>query len=265
MLGENEIVVPGSGRTVSELLSNLHTVNNDSLKEEKGLSTTEMLITVNGVELSALNGSETLLQDGDVVVLIPTFHGGTEEKFSVPSWEAIIGLVGQLSDKIRASGEYFDSILGIARGGLIPMRLISDLLHIRNLYTFSCEYYSDQPGERKVAPRLVVPLPSRLEGSNALIIDDIADTGSSLLLAKEHAIESGMRSVRTAVLFVKDTSIPRPDFAVETTDSWVIFPWEIYETSIALMKRGIRGEMLVAMGIPRKVVVEVDRIARTRK
>lgn len=265
MLGGNEIVVSGSGRTVGELLSNLHTISDGSLKEEKGLSTTDALITVNGVELSALNGSETLLQDGDVVVLIPTFHGGTEEKFSVPSWETIIGLAGQLSDKIRASGEHFDTIMGIARGGLIPMRLISDLLHIRNVYTFSCEYYSDQPGERKVAPQLVVPLPSKISGSNALIIDDIADTGSSLILAKEHAIDSGMRSVRTAVLFVKDTSIPRPDFAAETTDSWVIFPWEIHEATIALLKKGIQGEMLVAMGIPRRVVVEVDRNARPRK
>ena len=257
--------MPGSGRTVRELLCNLPIVDNDSSREESGLSTNEALITVNGVELSELNGAETLLQEGDVVVLIPTFHGGAEERFFVPSWETIIRLVGQLSEKIKASGEHFDTILGIARGGLIPVRLISDILHIRNFYTFSCEYYTNQPGERKVAPRVVVPLPSRLDGSNALIIDDIADTGASLLLAKEHATHSGLRSVRTAVLFVKNTSISRPDFAAETTDSWVIFPWEIYETSSALLEKGIQGEALVSMGLPRRVVEEVDGLAKTRK
>jgi molybdopterin synthase sulfur carrier subunit len=34
------------------------------------------LILVNGKEISVLNGLETLLKDGDEVVLIPVIHGG---------------------------------------------------------------------------------------------------------------------------------------------------------------------------------------------
>lgn len=34
------------------------------------------LILVNGKEISALNGLQTLLNDGDEVVLIPVTHGG---------------------------------------------------------------------------------------------------------------------------------------------------------------------------------------------
>lgn len=34
------------------------------------------IILVNGVEISALNGLETPLKDGDEIVLIPVIHGG---------------------------------------------------------------------------------------------------------------------------------------------------------------------------------------------
>jgi molybdopterin synthase sulfur carrier subunit len=35
-----------------------------------------MLIIVNGREISVLNGLETLLKDGDEVVFVPVSHGG---------------------------------------------------------------------------------------------------------------------------------------------------------------------------------------------
>lgn len=38
--------------------------------------TPNMLILVNGKEIGVLNGLETILEDGDEVVLIPFVHGG---------------------------------------------------------------------------------------------------------------------------------------------------------------------------------------------
>ena len=35
-----------------------------------------MLVLVNGVEASALDELETMIHPGDVVVLLPMFHGG---------------------------------------------------------------------------------------------------------------------------------------------------------------------------------------------
>ncbi len=35
-----------------------------------------MLVSLNGVEISALKGAETPLTQGDIVVLIPVVHGG---------------------------------------------------------------------------------------------------------------------------------------------------------------------------------------------
>jgi molybdopterin converting factor small subunit len=35
-----------------------------------------MLILINGREISALNGLDTILQEGDEVVFVPVVHGG---------------------------------------------------------------------------------------------------------------------------------------------------------------------------------------------
>ena len=68
------------GFTVKELLEDI-TAQTAGLKrnlidphlKDPWLST---LILVNTTEISALNGLETALQDGDEIVLIPVVHGG---------------------------------------------------------------------------------------------------------------------------------------------------------------------------------------------
>ena len=37
---------------------------------------TNMLVLVNGKEISVLNGLETVIEDGDEVVFVPVVHGG---------------------------------------------------------------------------------------------------------------------------------------------------------------------------------------------
>ena len=44
--------------------------------DEPPLSRANTLVAVNGVEVSALNGEDTKLSDGDVIMLIPVSHGG---------------------------------------------------------------------------------------------------------------------------------------------------------------------------------------------
>ena len=44
--------------------------------DEPLLSRANTLVAVNGVEVSALDGEDTKLSDGDVITLIPVSHGG---------------------------------------------------------------------------------------------------------------------------------------------------------------------------------------------
>lgn len=42
----------------------------------RGVPRTNMLVLVNGREISVLNGFGTLIEDGDDVVFVPILHGG---------------------------------------------------------------------------------------------------------------------------------------------------------------------------------------------
>jgi len=54
---------------------------------------------------------------------------------------------------------------------------------------------------------------------NTLIVDDIADTGITLKKCGSLYL--------TATLFYKNRSTVKPDFFIEETDLWVVFPWEL--------------------------------------
>ena len=76
-----EISVDGDGLTVRDVLSKLHEVSSDELMErlfKQGSMElqSDILVLVNDVEISALDGLDTVVRDGDTVVLLPTVHGG---------------------------------------------------------------------------------------------------------------------------------------------------------------------------------------------
>ena len=69
-----------------------------------------------------------------------------------------------------------------------------------------------------------------MKGKRVLIVDDVADSGGSLKLAREHILQQGSADVRTAVLYVKPWSAVKPDCWAKETRLWVVFPWENKET-----------------------------------
>ncbi len=47
-------------------------------KEPDLLNPANLLIAVNGVESSSLDGNETIIQSGDIVTIVSVVHGGNE-------------------------------------------------------------------------------------------------------------------------------------------------------------------------------------------
>lgn len=74
ILGREELELRLEKIEVKELLDMVF-----SMCEQKNvvkLDLTTFLITVNGVEISALKGEKTIVRSGDKVVLVPISHGG---------------------------------------------------------------------------------------------------------------------------------------------------------------------------------------------
>ncbi len=150
-------------------------------------------------------------------------------KFEVPTWNKIYGMLLRQAEKIRQSGFKPDVIVGIMRGGWIPARVLSDLLEIPALVTVRVEFYLGV-AETKKEPVLTQGVSASVTGKKALIVDDVADTGKSLQLAREHVLQQGAAEVRIATVYRKPWSVITPDYYETETSCWIVFPWETKDT-----------------------------------
>lgn len=154
-------------------------------------------------------------------------------KFEVLRWDDVIRLSFKLARKIIISKFKPDAIVALLRGGLVPARILSDVLGVYKLFIVGVAFYVDV-GVHASRPIITQPLNANLSGSNILIVDDVADTGRSLIVAKEHVKSLGAGSIKIATLHKKPWSEIEPDYFVCETDAWIVYPWEYIEAAKSL-------------------------------
>ncbi len=111
--------------------------------------------------------------------------------YLILSWRDVYNLTLQLSERIVDSGFIPDVIVGIARGGWIPARILSDVLYANTLQNIRIEYYSDV-GAKGKEPRITQPLTGSMKNKTMLLVDEVADTGDTLVHAVEHVKQLGV-------------------------------------------------------------------------
>ena len=177
--------------------------------------------------------------------------------YEVPTWSQIYDILLSQAQKIWAKNFKADIVVGVARGGLVPARILTDLLETPELATIQISFYQDiaQP---TLKPTLKQTLTALIEGKKVLLVDDIADTGGSLKLAQTHLHQQGALETKTATLYLKPQSITIPDFYEKQTSAWVVFPWDTKETLRKIIqhqlgKRALNQEVakLVKAGLPK--------------
>ncbi len=183
----------------------------------------------------------------------------TRAKFEVPTWNQIYNMLLSQAKKIRQSGFKPDIVIGIARGGWIPARVLSDLLETPDLATVRVEFYLGV-AETKKEPVLTQGVSAVVTGKKVLIVDDVADTGKSLKLAREHVLQQGAVEIRTATVYRKPWSIIKPDYYETETSCWVVFPWETKETIRKIVEKHVEKKAidmetakLVKAGLPKQL------------
>lgn len=166
------------------------------------------------------------------------------------SWDAFHHLARDLALRIRDSGYRPDMIIAIARGGVIPARVLCDYLDIMEMTCIRIEHYH----ARKKAPeaRVKYPLNASVDGLRILVVDDVSDTGDSFIAAMAHLKEKGVPlEVRTCALQHKTVSRFKPDYYAHEISEWrwVTYPWAVIEDL---------GELIVGAGL---LHAEIDQIA----
>ncbi|MBS7636525.1 phosphoribosyltransferase [Candidatus Bathyarchaeota archaeon] len=184
-----------------------------------------------------------------------------ELEFEVPSWNQIYRMLLRIAEKIRKDNFKPDIIVGVSRGGWPPARVLSDLLENPNLANVKVEFYVGV-AETKGKPTLTQPVSVNVVGKRVLVVDEVADTGKSLQLIKEHLQKEGAVEVRIAAVYFKPWSIIKPDYYAKETSRWIVFPWEVKETIRKIVKKCVEQGMpvdkemgkLVKAGLSRRLV-----------
>ena len=116
-------------------------------------------------------------------------------------------------------------MIGITKGGLAPLALLAERLHINRIITISANSYDGQQRGRLN----ITYLPEiDLSGQNILLIDEIVGTGETLRHISEILINDyKVRKLKTVTMVAgKDKHSFHPDFFAAEVDNWIVFPWE---------------------------------------
>ena len=184
-------------------------------------------------------------------------------EFDVPTWSQVYEILMELEKKIRMENFYPDVVVGVVRGGLIPARILVDLLETPQFVTLQIEHYRGIAVARDM-PTLKQPISSSVWNRKVLVVDDIADTGKSLRIAISHLEKQGAKQTKTATLYYKPSSELVPDFYERQTHNWVVFPWETKETLRKLREQNLSKRLLgqeiaklVQAGLPKQLAEKI--------
>lgn len=154
-------------------------------------------------------------------------------KVEYMSWSSIVEAVAWLSKKIATQYKP-DLIVAIAKGGLIPARILADILGIEDLGYIEVKFYKSI-GSTLEKPFIKTMALQSIVDKNVLVVDDIVDSGRTMQLVVNVLSNLGARTVKSAALYVKPWSTYTPDYYYKVVTSWIVFPWEVCE----VLKEGV--------------------------
>jgi xanthine phosphoribosyltransferase len=117
----------------------------------------------------------------------------------------------------------FDTIVPISRGGLLIGQMLGEYYDIRKVYTINTIGYNATEKLDKVR---VMNLPDLYRSQRVLIVDDIADSGDTLVEVLE-VLSTHYPKITflTATIFCKPTSSIQPTWWVREPQGWIEFFW----------------------------------------
>ncbi len=152
----------------------------------------------------------------------------TEKNFIKLSWQDIDECAKQLSNKIRpiVENKHITKLCAITRGGLIPTALLTRELGLRYIDTICVKSYD---GTESKEIKILKMVESDNDGSEFLIIDEIAETGKTI-----EAIRQRLPKATFASLFATAEGKNHVDFyqSIKEDNDWILFPWEKYDFDV---------------------------------
>ena len=154
---------------------------------------------------------------------------GWKDQYLYIPWVKYYQLALQLAHKIKTANPRLSLIVAIARGGLTLSQLLSDALTLP-IASFTVQSYKDL--KQTHLPHITYGLGGYLHNKRVLLVDDVADTGKTFIrgLAYLKELKAKNEDIITAAIHYKPHSEFVPDYFVDTTSAWIIYPYELIET-----------------------------------
>ena len=141
------------------------------------------------------------------------------------SWSNIEKMCNDIATKIKESGFQPDVIIALGRGGMIPARILSDILGVSTVYMFGIKLYTGVGTRGNIKTESFCHI---IEKKKVLLIDDILDSGKTIEKSLEILKTKRPTLIKVATLFCKKNKPNKPTYFASDSDedSWYIFPWE---------------------------------------
>ena len=141
------------------------------------------------------------------------------QRYLTIGWEQLHRDARTLAGMLMSQGP-FKGIVAVSRGGLIPAAIVARELDLRLVESVCVETYDHRT---MGSPKVTKSPDIAGDGTGFLVIDDLADTGTTarvvrFLLPKAHY----------ACVYVKPAGKGAADTHVAEVaqDTWILFPWD---------------------------------------
>lgn len=151
--------------------------------------------------------------------------------FQKISWEQFEKDCIGLSKKLRDVP--VDTIVSISRGGLVVARIVSDLLNLPISHITITSY---KDFEQRKIPKITETPSTEFYNKTILLIDEVSDSGLTFEHALEYFKKANAKKVYTLAPYIKPKTKYKPDFYLTSINAWIIFPYELRETTDAFIK-----------------------------
>lgn len=138
------------------------------------------------------------------------------------SWEDFHGICKALA--LSVSHFQPEVILPIGRGGYYPGTLLAHLLQIEIYPVRISRRINDVVKYNE--PQWIITPPAEIVHRRVLVVDEICDSGETILIVKEKCLALDASLVKSAVLYAHTKAVHVPDYIGIITDELLMNPWD---------------------------------------
>jgi len=165
----------------------------------------------------------------------------------LPSWDYLHKSCKEIVKKMKKDKFIPDIVVALSRGGFVPARNICDMLILKDLVSIKVDHWgitASMDGKANIR----YPLKVDLTGKKVLVVDDITDSGESMIVSLDFIKSLNPKEIRTATALHIKTSKFKPNYYGEEIDwKWVVFPWNYVEDMCNIMPKILDEKKIKSM------------------